>query len=238
MSCTLWVDALASDPRKGHLKGNWPAHAVPAEPGSPRAPTGPQCRNAVCPACSPARPAHRQIGELGFGRVDLRFGRIHSSDSSVARTVLCEARRGLAIPPAWPLAAEQEPVHLVELERVKLLVVPNRHAPALRITCWACCARRQTGGPQCMRCANCTPRWAWCSRTGRVRLSGRSTATLGPRSPCDCRRKCNLAHHPQPPAQRRLLVLAGNLAARQRDECPEPALAGHSDQHLSVQAEG
>ena len=59
----------------------------------------------------------QQISELKSGRIDLGFGRIRSNDTSVARTVLREERLVLAIPPAWPLAAEKRPLHLKDLVR-------------------------------------------------------------------------------------------------------------------------
>lgn len=72
----------------------------------------------------------QQISELKSGRIDLGFGRIRSNDTSVARTVLREERLMMAIPPAWPLAAEQGPVNLVALERAKLLVFPKEPRPS------------------------------------------------------------------------------------------------------------
>jgi DNA-binding transcriptional LysR family regulator len=72
----------------------------------------------------------QQIGELKSGRIDLGFGRIRSNDTSVARTVLREERLVLAIPPAWPLAAEKSPVKLKELEHHQLIVFPKERRPS------------------------------------------------------------------------------------------------------------
>ena len=72
----------------------------------------------------------QQITELKSGRIDLGFGRIRSNDTSVARTVLREERLVLAIPPAWPLAAEKGPIHLEDLEHPKLIVFPKEPRPS------------------------------------------------------------------------------------------------------------
>lgn len=72
----------------------------------------------------------QQISELKSGRIDLGFGRIRSNDTSVARTVLREERLVLALPPAWPLAAEPGPVHLKELIHPKLIVFPKEPRPS------------------------------------------------------------------------------------------------------------
>lgn len=72
----------------------------------------------------------QQIGELKSGRIDLGFGRIRSNDNSVARTVLREERLVLAIPPAWPLAAENGPVRLQDLAPFKLIVFPKEPRPS------------------------------------------------------------------------------------------------------------
>jgi DNA-binding transcriptional LysR family regulator len=71
-----------------------------------------------------------QISELKAGRIDLGFGRMRSNDTSVARTVLREERLVLAIPPAWPLAAEKGPVHLEDLKHPKLIVFPKEPRPS------------------------------------------------------------------------------------------------------------
>ena len=72
----------------------------------------------------------QQISELKSGRIDLGFGRIRSNDNSVARTVLREERLVLAIPPAWPLAAEMGPLHLKDLVDPKLIVFPKEPRPS------------------------------------------------------------------------------------------------------------
>ena len=72
----------------------------------------------------------QQISELKSGRIDLGFGRVRSNDTSVARTVLREERLVLAIPPAWPLAAEKGPVHLEDLKHPKLIVFPKEPRPS------------------------------------------------------------------------------------------------------------
>lgn len=72
----------------------------------------------------------QQISELKSGRIDLGFGRIRTNDNSVARTVLREERLVLAIPPAWPLAAEPGPVNLSDLEDFKLVVFPKEPRPS------------------------------------------------------------------------------------------------------------
>ena len=72
----------------------------------------------------------QQISELKSGRIDLGFGRIRSNDTSVARTVLREEKLVLAIPPAWPLAAEKGPVNLKDLDRPKLVVFPKEPRPS------------------------------------------------------------------------------------------------------------
>jgi DNA-binding transcriptional LysR family regulator len=72
----------------------------------------------------------QQINELKSGRIDMGFGRIRSNDTSVARTVLREERLVLAIPPAWPLAAEEGPIHLEDLEHPKLIVFPKEPRPS------------------------------------------------------------------------------------------------------------
>ena len=72
----------------------------------------------------------QQINELKSGRIDLGFGRIRGNDTSVARTVLREERLVLAIPPAWPLAAEKGLVHLAAMEHPKLIVFPKEPRPS------------------------------------------------------------------------------------------------------------
>ncbi|KQP13636.1 LysR family transcriptional regulator [Pseudorhodoferax sp. Leaf267] len=72
----------------------------------------------------------QQISELKSGRIDLGFGRIRSTDNSVARTVLREERLVLAIPPAWPLAAQAGPVQLKDLAQHKLVVFPKEPRPS------------------------------------------------------------------------------------------------------------
>ena len=72
----------------------------------------------------------QQISELKSGRIDLGFGRIRSNDNSVARTVLREERLVLAIPPAWPLAADKGSVNLEDLEHGKLIVFPKEPRPS------------------------------------------------------------------------------------------------------------
>jgi len=72
----------------------------------------------------------QQVSELKSGRIDLGFGRIRSNDTSVARTVLREERLVLAIPPAWPLAAENGPLHLKDLVDPKLIVFPKEPRPS------------------------------------------------------------------------------------------------------------
>ena len=72
----------------------------------------------------------QQISELKTGRIDLGFGRIRSNDNSVARTVLREERLVLAIPPAWPLAADTGSVNLEDLEHGKLIVFPKEPRPS------------------------------------------------------------------------------------------------------------
>jgi LysR family transcriptional regulator, benzoate and cis,cis-muconate-responsive activator of ben and cat genes len=71
-----------------------------------------------------------QISQLKSGRIDLGFGRIRSNDNSVARTVLREERLVLAIPPAWPLAADKGSVNLEDLEHGKLIVFPKEPRPS------------------------------------------------------------------------------------------------------------
>lgn len=66
----------------------------------------------------------QQISELKSGRIDLGLGRLRSHDTSVARMVLREEKLVLAIPPAWPLAAESGPVSLQALDGL----VERRHA--------------------------------------------------------------------------------------------------------------
>ena len=73
----------------------------------------------------------QQISELKSGRIDLGLGRIRSNDTSVARTVLREEKLVLAIPPAWPLAADSGPLRLKDLEQAKLLVFPKEPRPSL-----------------------------------------------------------------------------------------------------------
>jgi DNA-binding transcriptional LysR family regulator len=72
----------------------------------------------------------QQISDLKSGRIDLGFGRIRTNDTSVARQVLREEKLVLAIPPAWPLAAEQGPVHLHDLDQAKLIVFPKEPRPS------------------------------------------------------------------------------------------------------------
>lgn len=72
----------------------------------------------------------QQISELKSGRIDLGFGRVRTNDNSVARTVLREERLVLAIPPDWPLAAEQGPVRLEDLKDPKLVVFPKQPRPS------------------------------------------------------------------------------------------------------------
>ena len=72
----------------------------------------------------------QQINELKSGRIDLGFGRVRTNDTSVARAVLREERLVLAIPPAWPLAAEKGPVRLEDLEHPKLIVFPKEPRPS------------------------------------------------------------------------------------------------------------
>lgn len=74
--------------------------------------------------------SEQQISELKSGRIDLGFGRMRSNDTSVARTVLREERLVLAIPPAWPLAAQRGPVELSDLEDIKLIVFPKEPRPS------------------------------------------------------------------------------------------------------------
>ena len=74
--------------------------------------------------------SHQQITELKAGRIDVGFGRMRSNDTSVARTVLREERLVLAIPPAWPLAADTGPIHLEELKHSKLIVFPKEPRPS------------------------------------------------------------------------------------------------------------
>ena len=72
----------------------------------------------------------QQISELKSGRIDLGFGRIRTNDTTVARTVLREERLVLAIPPAWPLAADKGSVNLEDLEHRKLIVFPKEPRPS------------------------------------------------------------------------------------------------------------
>lgn len=72
----------------------------------------------------------QQISELKSGRIDLGLGRLRSHDTSVARMVLREERLVLAIPPAWPLAAESGPVPLQELDGLPMLVFPKEPRPS------------------------------------------------------------------------------------------------------------
>lgn len=72
----------------------------------------------------------QQISELKSGRIDLGFGRMRSNDISVARIVLREERLVLAIPPAWPLAAEKGPIQLEDLMHAKLIVFPKEPRPS------------------------------------------------------------------------------------------------------------
>lgn len=72
----------------------------------------------------------QQISGLKAGRIDLGFGRLRSHDTSVARTVLREERLVLAIPPAWPLAADKGPVQLADLGRHRLIVFPKEPRPS------------------------------------------------------------------------------------------------------------
>ena len=67
----------------------------------------------------------QQISELKSGRIDLGLGRLRSHDTSVARMVLREEKLVLAIPPAWPLAAESGPVSLQALDGLPMLVFPK-----------------------------------------------------------------------------------------------------------------
>ncbi|MBQ0937843.1 LysR family transcriptional regulator [Ideonella paludis] len=72
----------------------------------------------------------QQISELKSGRIDLGFGRVRTNDNSVARTVLREEKLVLAIPPDWPLAAEQGTVRLEDLKAPKLVVFPKQPRPS------------------------------------------------------------------------------------------------------------
>lgn len=72
----------------------------------------------------------QQINELKTGRIDLGFGRIRSSDTSVARTVLREERLILAIPPSSPLAAGKGQIRLKDIQGQRLIVFPKEPRPS------------------------------------------------------------------------------------------------------------
>lgn len=74
--------------------------------------------------------SQEQFAALKTGRIDVGFGRVRASDSTVARTVLREERLALAIPPGSPLAGESSRIGLQALHGQKLLVYPKEPRPS------------------------------------------------------------------------------------------------------------
>lgn len=72
----------------------------------------------------------QQIHGLKSGRIDLGFGRIRSSDTGVARTVLREERLVLALPPSSPLAAASSSLSLQSTAGQRLIVYPKEPRPS------------------------------------------------------------------------------------------------------------
>lgn len=72
----------------------------------------------------------QQIHGLKSGRIDLGFGRIRSSDTGVARTVLREERLVLALPPSSPLAADSSSLSLQATAGQRLVVYPKEPRPS------------------------------------------------------------------------------------------------------------
>jgi DNA-binding transcriptional LysR family regulator len=72
----------------------------------------------------------QQAEGLKSGRIDIGFGRIRTSDTSVERLVLREERLVVAIPPSFALAAEDRPIAPAALKGQKLVVYPSEPRPS------------------------------------------------------------------------------------------------------------
>lgn len=72
----------------------------------------------------------QQVEALKSGRIDIGFGRLRTSDTSVERLVLREERLVVAIPPAFALAGNDAPLSPAELKGQKLIVYPSDPRPS------------------------------------------------------------------------------------------------------------
>ncbi len=74
--------------------------------------------------------SQQQFAALKSGRIDVGFGRVRGTDSTVARTILREERLVLAIPLGSPLAMSTDHIALSAVEGRSLIVYPKEPRPS------------------------------------------------------------------------------------------------------------